>query len=462
MNYLQVLAYQSKLEKARRIVEQRTDDAESLAVAADFRGQNAAFVEYTGHESILSGPFETGKTFAGLMRFHRRIVATPNAHCLMLRKTYADLHSSAIVTYETKVLAEIPRLSGTPIKKYGGNRPANYEYPNGQRIVVAGLDRPGKALSAEYDYIYVNQAEDLTLPEWEILTGRVTGRAGNTDKPEIFGDVNPEHELHWILHRPEIKLFHSRHEDNPTLFNDDGILTDQGERTMRILDALTGVRYKRGRLGLWVSAEGQIYEEYDPAIHVVDELPATIKRRFRSIDFGYVNPFVCQWWAEDADGRLYLYRELYMSGRLVEDHAAQIKQLTGDEFISFTVADHDAEDRATLLRYGIPTTPAVKEVTPGIGSVQARLRLQSDGKPRLFFVRNALIETDAQMRDLHRPTSTVQELPSYVWEPRRDGRPAKEQPVKVDDHGMDTMRYLVHYIDGRHQQKLGSNIGKYA
>ena len=30
-----------------------------------------------------------------------------------------------------------------------------------------------------------------------------------------------------------------------------------------------------------------------------------------SVDFGFTNPIVIQWWAEDPDGRLYLYRELY-------------------------------------------------------------------------------------------------------------------------------------------------------
>jgi hypothetical protein len=30
-----------------------------------------------------------------------------------------------------------------------------------------------------------------------------------------------------------------------------------------------------------------------------------------SIDFGFNAPFVCQWWAIDTDGSMYLYREIY-------------------------------------------------------------------------------------------------------------------------------------------------------
>ena len=33
------------------------------------------------------------------------------------------------------------------------------------------------------------------------------------------------------------------------------------------------------------------------------------------------NPFVAQFWAEDPDGRLYLFVEIYMTHRLVEEHA---------------------------------------------------------------------------------------------------------------------------------------------
>jgi uncharacterized membrane protein len=54
--------------------------------------------------------------------------------------------------------------------------------------------------------------------------------------------------------------------------------------------------------------------------------------------------------------------------------------LSQGEAIEATVADHDAEDRATLERYGVYTQPATKDVSPGIQAVQARLRRAGDGK----------------------------------------------------------------------------------
>jgi len=213
------------------------------------------------------------------------------------------------------------------------------------------------------------------------------------------------------------------------------------------LQKLTGILYDRLVLGLWKQAEGAVYDTYDPTVHVIDPIPI-LWRRFRAVDFGYTNPFVCQWWAVDGDGRMYLYRELYHTGRIVEDHARQIVELSQGERIEATVCDHDAEDRATLERHGIPTMGAKKDVSPGLQAVAQRLRVAGDGKPRLYLFRDALVERDRELAKAYKPLCTVDEFPAYVWQESKDGRPVKEVPVKVNDHGMDAMRYAVMYIDG--------------
>ncbi|GAG52456.1 unnamed protein product, partial [marine sediment metagenome] len=169
--------------------------------------------------------------------------------------------------------------------------------------------------------------------------------------------------------------------------------------------------------------------------------------RFRTIDFGYTNPLVCQWWAADNDGRAYLYRELYRTQTLVEDHAQTINDLTGGENIENTVADHDAEDRATLRRYDIVTAPADKAISTGIECVAARLRVQPDGKPRLFIMRDSLVGRDQRLFDTGKPWCTTQEFDGYVYPKSQDGKPVKEIPVQVDDHGLDCVRYGMMWLD---------------
>jgi phage terminase large subunit len=200
-----------------------------------------------------------------------------------------------------------------------------------------------------------------------------------------------------------------------------------------------------------------VYDNYDPTIHLIDRFPIPAGwRRFRVVDFGYTNPFVCQWWALDDDGRLYRYRELYATQRLVSDHAGDISRLSAGESYVATVADHDAEDRATLHAAGIPTVPAYKSVTVGIQAVQDRLRPAGDGKPRLFLLRDSLVSRDERLVEAKKPLCTEQEIDGYVWTKTADGRPVKEEPVKVDDHGVDAMRYAVAWADGLGVVKVGA------
>ena len=241
------------------------------------------------------------------------------------------------------------------------------------------------------------------------------------------------------------------------MFDRDGNQTPLGKASLAALDSLTGVRYKRGRLGLWVGVEGMIYEEWNRDIHLIDrfDIP-TSWRRIRTVDFGFTNPFICQWWALDEDDRLYLYREIYMSKRTVRSHAERINVLSEGETYIATIADHDAEDRATLHENGIYTVPADKRVNVGIEKVQERLKVQGDNRARLFIMRDSLVEKDTTLETVFKPTCTAEEFPAYVWEPAAQNstvkRSAKEAPLKVDDHGMDATRYGVMYFDSGRPQ----------
>lgn len=340
------------------------------------------------------------------------------------------MDGSVIQSYRRRILA-----NDASVRVYGGESAQWFDYPNGSRIWVAGMDDPGKVLSSERDIIYVNQAEELTLEDWETLTTRATGRAGNIPFAQVIGDCNPGAAHHWIKQRAGLTLLESRHEDNPLLFNPaTGAITAQGIQTMIRLDRLTGVRKERLRYGRWVNAEGAVYE-FDAALHLVDAFAVPDGwKRYCAIDFGYTNPFVCLWIARDDDGRLYVYRQLYMTQRTVRAHAAQIAKYSEGEQYEATVADHDAEDRATLAECGIETIAARKEISPGIQAVQERLARAGDGKPRLFVMRGGLVEVDEALRERHKPISLEEELDVYVWPKDAAGKALKEAPVKENDH----------------------------
>jgi hypothetical protein len=383
-----------------------------------------------------------------LERLNHLLSIYPGAKALLVRKTQTSLTSTALQTYQRKVLH---RLDGVTF--YGGSavEPAQFRYPNGSRLMVGGMDNATRIMSGEYDLIAVNEATELLESDWEALTTRL--RNGVVPYQQITGDCNPDAPTHWIKRRQaaeRLTLLESRHEDNPELWDAErGAWTDRGAAYISKLDALTGVRYLRLRKGLWAAAEGLVYDGWDPAVHLVDrfDVPPAWPR-YWSIDFGYTNPFVCQFWAEDPDGRLYLYREIYHTQRLVEDHAETIQALCrDDQRPRAIICDHDAEDRATLSRkLGLPTLPAYKVVSAGIQAVAERLKPAGDGRPRLFVLRDSRSEPDPALVDAGLPTCTADEFSGYVWDTRMNVR-AGEQPLKKADHGLDSLRYLVSFVD---------------
>lgn len=408
-----------------------------------WRGGNKALIESREPEVMLSGPAETGKSYAACYKSHMACREYSGSQGALLRKV-ANTVAPTILKTMKRVIGDFP------VNYYGGEEsPVKIIYPNGSAIWIGGIDNPGKALSAERDFIQVCQAEELSLNDWEVMSTRTTGRGAVMPYTQLYGDCNPGGAKHFLLTRERVRLLKSTHRDNPTLYDDDGNITEQGKRSMATLDALTGFRRKRLRDGLWNTVEGAVYEEFDTQVHVIErsKLPPFI-RRFRVVDFGYTNPFVCQWWGMDNDGRLYLYREIYQTKRLVEDLTKEIIKLTGDEYIEFTLADHDAEDRATMAKHGINTIAARKDVSPGIQAVQTRMKVLEDGKSRIYYVRDALVQVDQYLLDAHKPTCTIDETPDYVWQKTQDGRPNKEEPVKEGDHGQDAERYLIYFLDG--------------
>lgn len=427
-----------------------TDATSTSTIRLHPRGAARQVLECRDFEILVEGPVGTGKTFAVLWKIHLLALKYPGMKALLLRKTQRSLTESAIQTYVTKILP----LANWGVRPFSGNiaEPRSFRYPNGSRLVVGGLDNPGKVMSAEYDVAAIFEATQVSIEDWENVTTRL--RNGVMPYQQLIGDCNPDGPTHWLNQRAndgKITRLLSRHQDNPRLWDADRqAWTPEGEEYVVLrLENLTGVRRKRNLEGLWAAAEGQVYEGWDPAIHVVDrfEIPADWPR-YWSIDFGFRHPFIWQWWAEDHDGTLYRYREIAMTGRLVEDHARLGLQLSANEpKPTAIVTDHDAEDRATFERKtGYRTKPAFKGVSAGIQAVAERLRPQRNGKPRIVFLRDSLVELDPELRAEGRPTCTEDEFTSYVWN-TASGRRLGEEPVKANDHGMDAMRYMVAFRD---------------
>lgn len=407
-------------------------------------------------ELVISGPYQSGKTYPCLVKLYLLHLRYP-IWSLVVRKRKTDLLRTVIPDFENKVLPYPPGHPHSLVEAYGKQAPQWYNFPNGGRMTLGGMDDPNKFLSGGYDIAYYNQCEQATIDEWEKLKTRCNGRSGRwkTKRGEIrhqlLGDCNPDSHLHWIKQREKdgrLKLVSCSHQDNPLLYSN-GEYTDLGLRTIAgMRETLTGIRYERGFLGLWVAAEGQVYE-FDRDDYIITQLPDISNwHKYRAIDFGLTHPFVCLWIAQDPEnGTLIVYREWRHTNMLVADHAERIKELSKDERITYTVADHDAEDNLTLNRAGIQTRLAKKSILQGIDAVKRRLKTD-----RLLFYDKALVKRDPELQRQNKPLTTIDEFGSYVHKPieQHVGNSEKDDlPIKRNDDGLDALRYIVMELDYR-------------
>ncbi len=390
---------------------------------------------------LLTGAAGGGKSQLAAEKIHALAQRYPGSTSLILRKARESMTNGTVPFFSQMVIGPDPRVRELPSKH-------RWEYKNGSVVVWGGMKDQAQREAIRsigqkggVDFVWMEEANAFSEEDFNELILRMRGRAAGWT--QIILTTNPDRPSHWIYQRlisgREASVYYSRASDNP--YNPPQYLES--------LLKLTGVQYLRLVEGRWVQAEGVVYDNWEPRIHKIRrfEIPNDW-RRIRCVDFGYTNPFCCLWMAIDPDGRIYVYREIYKTRRLVEDHARDIVRLTGAERIEATVADHDAEDRATLARYGVPTIAAYKDILRGISAMKSRLAVEDDGRARIYWFEDALVEVDEELKKKKKPTCSLDEFESYRYPPKNQrGNKEKELPLDEDNHGMDAARYGVAYVD---------------
>ena len=193
--------------------------------------------------------------------------------------------------------------------------------------------------------------------------------------------------------------------------------------------------------GKFASFYGAVYKTFSRRQHVIKpfEIPKDW-RRYRGIDFGFTNPFVCLWMTRSPDNVWYLYDEYYRAETVIGEHIDNIKSRSKDEKYVATFADpENAEDRAALAFAGIPTTAASKSIARGIETVQTALKIKDNDKSNLYIFDNCRYSI-REMTGYHYPKGGRQNNP-------------KDVPVSKDDHTVDVIRYILHTTE--EPQKVG-------
>lgn len=384
------------------------------------------------------GSSRSGKTFLAVDYIFRRALRYARSYHIICRHSFANAKKTIWLQSIKPYAIKLEKAGLCKIANDAGI----ITFFNNSIILLGGLEpsRIDSILAAEYATIFITEANENSWATVEKLKTRLNSQAKNKKGkkiiPKLITDLNPPTANHWtfqVWHKgqnPETKkpiegfknygALQFKAEDNKKHLSKDYI---------NILKNLSPAQKKRFYDGEFGSYDGLVYQ-IEEAVHIVE--PFTIPTEWekaRSIDFGFTHPFVCLWTAWDsANETIYLYREHIKTGLTVRQHANKIKELSGKEKYKFTVADHDAGDRATLRENGITTIPAKKDVLAGIDTVTDILYNNKERKARLKIFRDCIM--------------TINGFYSYRW--KTTGTSQKDREVlKENDDEMDALRYAV-------------------
>lgn len=241
-------------------------------------------------------------------------------------------------------------------------------------------------------------------------------------------NCNPDSPQHWfyrewIQKTKEHKALHLHFEldDNPAL---------APEIKERYRTTYTGVFYQRYILGLWVLAEGLVYDFFGED-NITDDIPAGAEY-YISVDYGTLNPFSAGLWAVNG-AKAVRIKEYYYSGRdskvqrTDEEYCDAIEELAKGYDIAKIVVDPSAASFITSMRRrGFRVQQARNEVMDGIHRTAVCLR-QGNVK-------------------IHRScTDAIREFGLYRW----DSESTEDKVIKENDHAMDDIRYFCNTIMSR-------------
>jgi len=190
----------------------------------------------------------------------------------------------------------------------------------------------------------------------------------------------------------------------------------------------------------FTALEGRIYDEFKREIHVTDIQYNPAWKNFQVYDFGFADPFVCLDIMVDPSDNVYVWREYQVTRKTNMEHAMiiQARENPVGYHVDGRFGDPRDPDAIRTLNMvfsnpkvigrQLPVDVRISEKQRGYEAVKAWLRIQPDGKPKIFFDRS-LTDTIRQVEHLQSP-------------PVREEHNAKEGQREFDDHGADAVRYF--------------------
>lgn len=247
---------------------------------------------------------------------------------------------------------------------------------------------------------------------------------------KFWFNCNPDSPEHWFY-----KEWIQKHKEKNALYlhftmKDNNSLSEKVKK--RYENMYSGVFYDRFIRGLWVVAEGLVYDFFqskkETIIKTVDM--NGYNEFYVSIDYGTINPCSMGLWGVNSEGAARI-RESYFDSRKEgrqrtdEEHYQALVELVEDLPITRVIVDPSAASFIECIR-----RHGEFRVKPAINSVIDGIRITSS------LLNAGMIRIDPSCKDC------IREFGLYRW----DEKKTSDTVLKENDHAMDEVRYFCNTV----------------
>ncbi|MFZ4707349.1 MAG: PBSX family phage terminase large subunit [Bacteroidales bacterium] len=350
---------------------------------------------------VNQGSSRSGKTYSILqLLILVKAMEETGSIFTIVRKTFPSLKASVMRDF-----FEILNSNDLYDEK-NHNKTENTYQLNGNLFEFMSMDQPQKKRGSKREYLFLNEANELSLEDWVQLTIRTV--------KQIFIDYNPSMEEHWIyeivIPRKDCTFIQSTYLDNKEFLPAEVVkeienLRDVDENYWRVYG-----------LGLPGQVKGVIFTNWQ----LVDEMPAEYKWLAYGLDFGFSNDPTAVVKVALAGGELWLDEICFQRGMTSDD----IVKMLNENRIGYRdeiVADVQPKTIYEVNKEGFN----VKATFKGKDSIGAGIDIMKRHKINIT----------------KRSLNVIKEIKNYKWKEDMAGKPSNE-PIDKFNHGMDAVRYV--------------------
>lgn len=283
-----------------------------------------------------------------------------------------------------------------------------YTFANRSTIEFFSADNDSKLRGARRDYLYMNEANNMTFHAYTELASRT--------KEGIWLDWNPTNEFWFhteLQHDHDVDFLIINYTDNeacPESALNFILKAKEKAKTSTFWDNWYKV-YGLGQLG---SLEGVIFSNWQ----TIDSIPKEATLLGFGLDFGYTNDPTALVGVYRYDGKIIVDEVIYQTGLLNSDI---IKRMQHDRRAVIYADSAEPKSIEEIRRAGFN----IKPVSKGADSINFGITVLQE--------QDVLVTSNS--------TNLIKELRSYCWDKDKTGK-VLNKPIDYLNHAMDALRYF--------------------